>query len=243
MLEKLGKCLDRVGYFVYSTNRHGIHSPFVYNFADLVLYNNGDSIVESIEYQRTLMIQSKGKIQKLSISYFVDNYTLSSKYCRLLNRILIHYSVSNIREFGWCSGIETNYILNSFLQDNRPLSYQYYNSEVNRVKEQCNKDYWDNHELSNLEIKNHVLNTPTLYLFHWSIFDEKEFWVQFDKIEPFLNNDDIIVVNGLRNTSKHQINFLRMKNIPKLTVSIDLFDMGIFFLRQEQPKQEFILRF
>ncbi len=244
MLQKLGKWIDYVGYLFHSTNRHGIHSPFVYTFADLVLYSKDNSIVESIEYQRTLMLQSSGKIQNFKLSVFVDQFTLSSKFGGLLFRICNFYNIENIHEFGWCTGIETNYLLNSFLgNSNRKLHYQYFNSEKNVVKEQCNQDFWGNHDFSNVEVSPILLDAPALYLFHWSVFDEDQFWKELDKIMPSLKNDDIIIVNGLNENEHTIINFNRLKNDSRFTVCIDLFEMGIFFVRKEQPKQNFILRF
>jgi hypothetical protein len=244
MVQKLGKWIDYLGYLFHSNNRHGIHSPFVYSFADFVLYSKENSIVESIEYQRTLMLQSKGKIHDYRLSSFVDQYTLSSKFGGLLKRICEFYNVSNIYEFGWCTGIETNYLLNSFLGNSqRLLYYQYFNSQKNLIKEQCNQDFWSNHNFSELTISQSPIDAPSLYLFHWSIFDEEQFWIEMETIIKSLKNDDIIIINGIRENQSTIINFNRLKNDFRFTVSIDLFQIGIFYVRNEQPKQDFILRF
>ncbi len=243
MLEKLGKWLDYWGYLLKSNNRHGTHSPFVYSFADQVLYAKSGKLNESIEFQRTQMIQSKGKFSQYSLSYFVDNYTLGSKFCRLLYRICTYYNVGNVREFGWCSGIETNYILESFLDMKRPFSYSYFNSEKNQVKEKCNLDFWENHDFSEITVVDKLDAQPTLFLFHWSILNEDSFWSEIENVYSSIKNDDIIIINGLRNNESTLINFMRMKNDPRITVSIDLFEVGLFFVRKEQPKQEFVLRF
>ncbi len=243
MLEKLGKWLDYWGYLLKSKNRHGTHSPFVYLFADRVLYSKPSKFNEYIEFQRTQMIQSKGKFLQFTLSYFVDNYTLSSKFGQLLTRVCIHYSIANIREYGWCTGIETNYILNSFLEIKRPLSYKYFNLEKNQIKETCNHDFWENHDFSDIEVFENIESSPTLFLFHWSIFNEELFWKEMENVFAFIKNDDIIVVNGLRNNENTIINFMRLKNDSRITVTIDLFEIGLFFVRREQPKQDFMLRF
>jgi len=243
MLEKLGKWLDYWGYLLKSNNRHGTHSPFVYTFADQVLYAKTSKINESIEFQRTQMIQSKGIFQEFTLSYFVDNYTLSSKFGRLLSRICSFYSIGNIHEFGWCTGIETNYLLESFLESPRPFSYKYFNQEKNQIKEKCNQDFWENHDFSAVEVVENLDSQPSLFFFHWSIFNEDAFWTQLERVFIHIKNDDIIVVNGLRNNENTIINFMRLKNDPRITVSIDLFEMGLFFVRKEQPKQDFMLRF
>lgn len=244
MVQKLGKWIDFLGYLFHSTNRHGVHSPFVYTFADIVLYSQENSFAESIEYQRTLMLQSNGKIHDFKLSFFVDQFVLSSKFGGLLKRICEFYHISNIYEFGWCTGIETNYLLHSFLGNSqRELHYQYFNSQKNLVKEQCNQDFWSNHNFSEVSISPIPLDAPSLYLFHWSVFNEDQFWGYLEKVITSLKNDDIIIINGIRENQGTIINFNRLKNDIRFTISIDLFQIGIFFVRKEQLKQNFILRF
>lgn len=51
---------DYLIYLVQSTNRHGVHSPFVYSFADKVLYGKQHCLYEpAAELCRKRMIQSK----------------------------------------------------------------------------------------------------------------------------------------------------------------------------------------
>ena len=55
--------LDYIIYLVQSTNRHGVHSPFVYDFADKVLYRQLANAYEpAAELCRKRMLQSDAKI-------------------------------------------------------------------------------------------------------------------------------------------------------------------------------------
>ena len=76
MINRIGKWFDYLSYLLYSTNRHGVHSPFVYEFVDKVLYNSAPSKNEFLEYQRTLMVQSKSTgYDGVSLSEYVNTYT------------------------------------------------------------------------------------------------------------------------------------------------------------------------
>ena len=48
MIQTIGRWLDYLSYVFQSTNRHGIHSPFVYSFADSILYKPVASIAPMI---------------------------------------------------------------------------------------------------------------------------------------------------------------------------------------------------
>ena len=55
--------LDYLIYLVQSSNRHGVHSPFVYDFADKVLYRQlANSYEPAAELCRKRMLQSDAKI-------------------------------------------------------------------------------------------------------------------------------------------------------------------------------------
>lgn len=80
--------IDYLIYLVQSTNRHGVHSPFVYHFTDKILYGKSPCLFEpSAEMCRKRMVQSRRKInihgKEESLSKVAINLIPSSKYNRL----------------------------------------------------------------------------------------------------------------------------------------------------------------
>ena len=56
----------------------------------------------------------------------------------------------------------------------------------------------------------------------------------------YMHNDSILVVNNIHK-SKEEWQFLQ--NHPKVNVSINLFEIGLIFFRQQQEEQHFTIRF
>jgi hypothetical protein len=230
---------DYLSYLVQSDNLHGIHSPFLYRFAEQVLYHKEDKRLESIEYQRSLMIKSQSKIEHMPLSYFVDRFTLPAKYCYILTKIMEYLPVSNFREYGLCTGIETNYALSTPLQNN--FSYQYFYKNANRVKDKSNEF------LNQTRVSNSIdLEDGTSY---WDIHfvhlhsNASDLWDYYDQIKPQLNHRTIIIVSNIRYTYDHFLAWKQLSNQPEIGVDLDLFRMGLLFFRKEQPKESFLLRY
>ena len=85
--------LDYLIYLVQSTNRHGVHSPFVYHFTDKILYGKTTCAYEpAAEMCRKRMVQSSRKVtlngQQESLSKIALGLIPSSKYNRLLFRMI-----------------------------------------------------------------------------------------------------------------------------------------------------------
>jgi hypothetical protein len=72
------------------------------------LYKNSFDKNEFLEYQRTLMVQSTTEgFDGISLSEYVNNYALPSKYCELLQRIVLYYGIKQIQEIGLSTGLES----------------------------------------------------------------------------------------------------------------------------------------
>ena len=55
-----------------------------------------------------------------------------------------------------------------------------------------------------------------------------------------MHNDSVLVLNNLYKTKE---NWQKIKDHPQVRVSINLFQLGIIFIRDEQEKQHFKIRF
>lgn len=104
---------------------HGIHSPFVYAFVRKVLNNNATiPIAESIEQRRKALENNHQKIQvwdrgagsrlssraTRSISSIAHSALKPKKYSQLLYKIVAYYQPAEIIELGTSLGITTCYL-------------------------------------------------------------------------------------------------------------------------------------
>ena len=70
-----------------------------------------------------------------------------------------------------------------------------------------------------------------------------EFWHLIEWAIPRLGSNGSIVFNKLNETPESQLRWKQLQNLADITVSIDLFGMGMAFARKEQIKESFLLRY
>lgn len=243
MIQTIGRWLDYISYVFQSTNRHGIHSPFVYSFTDLILYKPNKPI-ESIEFQRTQMIQSKSDFFGKSLSKFVDEFTLNSKYTSLLYRISLSYKFNKIREWGLTTGIETNYLLYPLLVElNIPVSYEYRFKSKNPVKTLTNENLINNYtcEINNIDwSENNEGVTLEFINFNESPDD---IWNAIDELKNNSLDNTVVIITNIRHTDEHYITWRQICNMEEFNVSIELFRLGILYFRRGQVKEHFSIRY
>jgi hypothetical protein len=240
MFDRLTRFFDFVGYIFQSENLHGIHSPFMYQWAERILYHQEEKRIESIEFQRTLMLQSISKFTDFSLSKFTDAYTLPSKYAFVLHRTMRVFNVKRFYEYGTCTGIETNYAFLGTLKE--PIFYHYSDSKdfTNAVKQKTNEiieNLWILDENPPYEI-----DTWDVHLIHLCA-DSDAIWNLYDRIRPKIHSHSILIFTNIRNSNEHFTAWKQVSNSAEVTLDIDLFRMGILFFRKEQPKESFLLRY
>jgi hypothetical protein len=247
MLQSLTRIFDYIGYLFGATDLHGIHSPFIYSLAETVLYNKLDKRIESVEFQRTQMLKSKGQFLDQPLALFVDAYTLPSKHAFALGQLVDYLDIRNITEYGKTTGIETNYALYfPLIQKNVPIEYRYIFPNDNSVKVKTNELWLKNYpnEMGNIKWDPSIskVNDWELHVVHLSENSE-EIWQFWEQQSKKFHNNTIVVITNIRHSDDHYLKWKQVSNDVQVTVDIDLFRMGILFFRKEQPKESFLLRY
>lgn len=250
--------IDYLLYLVQSTNRHGVHSPFVYAFADQVLYGKGTCVFEpAAELCRKRMIQSK-KIIDFSDSNRVGLSKLSfakipsAKYNRLLFRWVQNQQLGqHIVEIGSTLGVLPLYLqrgANEFSRyhifDCSPklLDITDYNLNEYECNENCGLHPYSNAtSLKNTLIINNIAHVD-LFVINQPM-KTNEFWEIIDICIPLMGNTAAIIVNNINETPESQMRWKQLQNHEGITVCIDLFGIGMAFTRKEQQKESFLLRY
>ena len=250
-------------YFTASSGKgHGVHSPFVYEFIEKVLNDKTEyECYSKIELQRQKLLQNNEGIEvedfgagstviKTKIRVLKDIAASSlkpKKFAQLLFRIVNYYGHKNIVELGTSLGITTSYLasVNSVvvtsLEGSKNIAAF---AEQNFVKIQR-----DNIRL----IVGEFEKTLQPFLAQNKIIDlafidgnhRKVPTVQyFEQILPQTNENSFFVFDDIHWSKEMEEAWEIIKNHKAVTLSIDLFFIGIVFFKKDfKVKQHFSIRF
>src|SRR5690606_4670943 len=116
--------VDYIRHYLTSNNRHGVHSPFVYNLIDHVIYDYSEKeYVAPIEELRTRLKADKRILQitdlgagskvnksKKSVSSLARAALKPPRIAKLVARLAHEFQPDSIVELGTCLGITTLYL-------------------------------------------------------------------------------------------------------------------------------------
>jgi predicted O-methyltransferase YrrM len=242
-------------------NRHGVHSPFVYKLVDKVIYDfDAKKVYTGIEnLRKQLFIDTRiititdlgagshvNNNRRKKISDIARNALKPAKLAQLLYRLTADLQPLNIIELGTCLGITTLY-----LQKAAPAGKVYTlegcPETAGVAKETFKKAGINDVELITGNFDNtlpQVINSldkldfvfvdgnhqkdATLKYFEWCL----------PKVHAntMLIFDDIYWSQGMKDA------WNEIKAHPKVTVTIDLFWIGLVFFKPRQAKEDFLIK-
>jgi len=251
-------------YFIYRSkaiNEHGVHSPFVFDLLTNVIYNNNDYYcfkgIESVREQlldseKTIQIIKNNpgdtnKIIEKKVYQIARQHSKFVKQSQLLFRLVNRFQPAQIIELGTSFGINTAYM--SSVASNVDVITIEENEEIAEIAKQ---------NFEKLKLKNIDLKIGSIKTFLPKIVKESEnlFFVNFDENhckQETLNyfyrclekadESSVFVFNNMNLSSEMKEVWDEIKNNIRVTVTLDLFVMGIVFFRKEQVKQHFVIKF
>ena len=256
-LQGLFGILDYLIYLVRSTNRHGVHSPFVYHFTDRVLYGKSSCEYEAAaEMCRKRMVQSSRKVdfgsQSQRLSKLALNVIPSAKHNRLLFRWIQDQQLGkHIVEIGSSFGVTPLYLQRG------PQSFSRYwvfdrQSAVLKITDYNLHKYDCNETINQIQYQQvdeimeqlaAIEDGQLDMLIINETLEPDSFWRLMDWVTPKLGPNGSIVMTTLRKSETQQLLWQQLQNQKEITVGIDLFAMGMAFARKTQVKENFILRY
>jgi hypothetical protein len=235
-------------YFLYklkSTNEHGVHSPFVFDLVTNVVYNSKDYYCyKLIEAQQKILLDSPATVGSLSISELAKKMP-AEKYSKLLFRLVNYFQPKTVVLINDNLGVDTAYTatvsqhLNVYaLEENKGLQ-KIITSNLKQLKLK-NVTMLD--EPKSVALPNLLKQLDTLDFVVIHQKTKEEVLLVFYQ---FLEKSNASSVFVLSNVGLPEIlgAWEEIKNNKQVTVTIDLFYMGIVFLRKEQVKEHFLIRF
>jgi predicted O-methyltransferase YrrM len=247
-------------YRLRAGDRHGLHSPFVYKLLDEVIYGKtSGTLPDKIEHIRRTMLASTriieledfGATPGLHIRKLRDIVKSASKprkYSQLLYRLSAHFKPKTILELGTSAGISSMYMAAGQAgSDGKTITI-----EGSAAMAAVAKENFQKAGLTNIESYNGTFEDVLPGLLQREVPD----FVFFDgnhRMAPTLfyfeqclekaGNDAVFVFDDINWSDEMQKAWKIIKQHPEVTVTVDLFFIGLVFIRKEQEKEDFVLRF
>jgi predicted O-methyltransferase YrrM len=262
MAASLQHTLGYLEYLLGSKNKHSVHSPFLFQFVDQVI--NGSAAhpeFERIEKLRSEMLNSSATVaindlgtsliekydKKLSV--IVGNAAKRAKYAKLLYRIIQFYQPQICIELGTNVGISTMYqalalndesYLHTIEGSNSLAEIAQFNLEKLALNEKV-QVHIANFDERLPEILSHTQRVD--YLFIDGNHLEEATMKYFEQALKYSHNHTILVFDDINWSTGMQSAWMQIKEHPKVTATIDLYFLGIVFLKEELSKEHFTIRF
>lgn len=262
MSDQLRQIGSFLGHLVKARTRHGVHSPFVYDLIERVLRPRDefpefaaievlrDDLLSSEQTIRVNDLGAGSRVFDLPIRRVADTARTALKQpqqAALLFRLARYFDATEVLELGTSFGISTLY-----------LARGAENGRVHTI-EGCPQTYRiAQHHFEQLRQRNIV---PVLGSFRTKLPEvlqrierldlafldghhAKEPTVDyFEQCLAKAHNDTVFVLDDIHWSRGMEEAWEAIKSHSRVTVTIDLYNMGLVFLRSEQAKEHFTLRY
>ncbi len=242
--------------------RHGIHSPFVYRLLDEVIYDfRAKTVYKDIEQLRVDLLHDKRQIsiseagkasnfyqnKQRQISSVVKEVLKPARLDQLIHRLVADQKPGNIIELGACLGITTAYLAKT-APEARIFSIEKYSDTIAIARENLQKLNIRNVELlsGNVEelLPKLLKEIPELDFIVIGGNNSEEATLNYFKwCFPKMTEHSMIVFEDIYRSKEAKLAWNEIKSIPEVSVTIDLFWIGLVFFRKAQRKEDFKIRF
>ena len=253
---------DYVGYYLSAKNRHGLQSTFVYNLNEAVWRKDAKNPIQyNIEQYRKSLKNDHSKIKvrdfgagfsgkvykELPISFITKRSSKPAKYARMLFRLVQHLKPQYLLEVGTSVGISALY--QAMGNPNCKMITLEGCENTAALSEKGFKQFPD---LDIEVLVGEFSSTIPLAISKMPRLD----YVYLDgnhKLEPTLkyfemclekaHEETVIIVDDINWSDEMKAAWIKICDHPRVTISIDVFMMGIVFLNKGFSKQHFVIRY
>jgi len=243
-------------------NRHGIHSPFVYRLVDEVIYDfEGKKVYAEVENLRKQLLSDERIItitdlgagslinnnRKKKISDIARNALKPPKMAQLLYRLTANLQPGNIIELGTCLGVTTLY-----LQKAAPEA-QVYTFEGCPETAAVAREVFQKAGVNDIElvIGNFDNTLPAVidklnrldFVFVDGNHQKEATLKYFEWCLPKVHENTMLIFDDIYWSDGMKEAWEMVKLHPKVTVTIDLFWIGLVFFKPGQVKEDFLIKY
>ena len=215
-------------YLLQRKTEFSVHSPFVYDFMKKVLYDRGTNR----DYD--LMLR---------ISRLLDGRKFSTrsrrKQARLLYRLVRYMEPETVLTFGQLSALNTSALALGNLQT------KVYLEQSADFLETLNSMGVVNVSLIRRDVDEEEqferLNTGFVYYALDDFGDDT--WNNIEEGFGEVDEDTVLVFEGIHHSHHTEVAWEAVKANEDITLSMDLYSLGIVFFREGIEKQDFVLKY
>jgi len=253
---------DFLKHRLTAKSRHGTHSPFAYKLVDEVIYDfYAKSDYIAIEQQRKKLLNDDtlitvtdlgagsqfNKKRTKPVKEIAKNALKTPRLAKLIYRLAKNANPANLIELGTCLGITTAYLSKACpdaeivtiegcpetakkaYQNFQDLELENVELQVGNFDELLPRVIEEQTKLDFVYVDGNHRKDATLNYFNWCLPKVHE--------DTLLIFDDIYWSKGMKEAWEE------IKNHPEVTVTVDLFWIGLVYFKKGQAKEHFKIKF
>ena len=253
---------DYLKHRLTAKSRHGTHSPFVYKLVDDVIYDfNSKNEYVGIEAQRKKLLNDDtvitvtdlgagshlNKNRTKKIKEIAKNALKSPRLAKLIFRLAQNSKPATILELGTCLGITTAYLSKAAPEADivtiegcpetakkaysnfQDLELENIELQVGNFDELLPRVIEEHEKLDFVYVDGNHRKDATLNYFKWCL--------------PKVHEDSLLIFDDIYWSKGMKEAWEEIKNHPDVTVTIDLFWIGLVYFKKGQAKEHFKIKF
>ncbi|MCX2494085.1 class I SAM-dependent methyltransferase [Pedobacter sp. PF22-3] len=253
---------DYLKHRLTAKSRHGTHSPFVYKLADEVIYDlNDKSEYKNIEEQRKKLFNDDSVItvtdlgagshlnknRTKKVSQIAKNALKSPRLAKLIYRLAKSTKAKSAIELGTCLGITTAYLAKTDAQT-QVVTIEGCPQTAAVARKNFQDLNLENIELHvgnfDLILPDIIAQQPSLDFVYIDGNHRKDATLNYFKwCLPKVTENSLLIFDDIYWSEGMKEAWAEIKNHPDVTVTIDLFWIGLVYFKKGQAKEHFKLKF
>lgn len=249
-----------IRFLLQSSNQYGVHSPFVFDFISNCFYKKANlkkiatikKVRKSIyQNQHVITITDYGKGSRIfknndrKIGDIARIAGMNKKKSAFILNIIEYLNIQNMLELGTSVGLGTA-TLSIGNPNSKIITLEGCPNTANIAQSLFNK-----FDLSNIKLIVGNFNDTLKQPLNNNLFDliymdgnhQKEPTLRyFNECISTIHNDSLIIIDDINWSAEMQQAWAKIKEHPKVTLTIDTFFWGIVFFRTSQEKQHYKIR-
>lgn len=252
-------------YLVQARNEHTLHSPFAFDLYTCIIrvrdaknphFADIQQLRRSLQQSReTLTITDYGAGSKINaarqrtIGDITRHTQKPDRFGRLLYRLTDRFAAKTVLDLGTSLGLTTAYLARAAqLHGGRVITFEGCPETAAVAQRNLLTLDCKNVDLivGNLDqsLAERVAQLPQLDLVFFDANHRYEPTLRyFNTCLTKAHNDTVFVFDDIHWSGEMEQAWAGIQQHPSVRVTMDLFDVGIIFFRQQQPRQHFVLRF
>ncbi|GAB4140258.1 MAG: class I SAM-dependent methyltransferase [Bacteroidia bacterium] len=242
-------------YLKKSVNKHGVHSPFVFELITKVFPEDATNYSSHpAEQYRNQCLRNNNIIQVTdfgtgnsgprSIAEIASRAAKSPREGQLLNRIARHFKPLKILELGTSLGITSTYLAEGdFIQfitlegcpETAALARQHFSNYHLNIEQRTGNFSETLHKAA--------ADLGKIDLIYFDGNHRKEPTLQYLKtVLPFIHDHTLLIFDDIHWSAEMDEAWSTIISDRQFHLTIDLFEFGLVMMRPEQVKEHFVLR-